>query len=89
MSRNIRKTSTKFRATPPLLIELAKDCAMVASPFHGLKYGMINTGNAHTHTITNITNQVQRSPLMYPAQVTIRPPAMTAREVKPAGAKPS
>ena len=89
MSANAKRTSTKFRAGPPRLMELAKDCAIVGSSFQGRKYGRIRTGNAHAHTITKITNHVQRTLLTYPAQITTRPLAMTAREVKPAGAKPS
>jgi hypothetical protein len=40
-------------------------------------------GNAHPHAIRNITNQAQRTPLTYPAQVTIRPITMIAKEAKP------
>jgi hypothetical protein len=44
------------------------------------------TGNAHPHVIKNITNQVQRTPLMYPVQATINPITMIAKEAKPMGA---
>jgi len=88
MSRNTRRTSTKFRASPPSLMKLANDCATVGTPFQGRRYGSTNTGNAHTQTMTNITNHVQRTPLMYAAHVTMRPTAITARDVKPAEAKP-
>jgi hypothetical protein len=49
--------------------------------------GSTKTGNAHPQAIRNITNQVQRTPLMYPLQITISPTTMIAKEAKPIGAK--
>ena len=60
-------------------------CAM-GSMFLQWNCGNIKTGNAHPHAITNSTNHVQPTPLMYPAQVTIRPITMIVKEAKPMGA---
>jgi hypothetical protein len=89
--RNSRTTFKKVRPMPLSSNAFAKVCwnvRMIETVLcQGYKNGKIKTGNAHSHTITSITNHVQRTPLINPAQVTISPIAITAREAKPVGEK--
>ena len=88
MSTDATETSNSSRASPLSLIALA-NVPIMSESVQRWRYGSMKFGNPHTKTIRNITDHVHRTPLMYPAHVTIRPITITAREAKPAGAKQS
>src|ERR1039458_8203136 len=56
-------------------------------PFRIWRIGRIMVGNAHIHTMTNMTSHAQRILLRYPVHATISPMRIIAREAKPTGAK--
>ena len=85
MSRNVSKEPVNPSWGPRPVGAGGGHCA-IGIMFLQWNSASTKTGNAHPHAIKNITNQVQRTPLIYPAQVVIRPITMTAKEAKPVGA---